>query len=77
MDTIGVSLQDGTTGKFPGIKWPNQIVNGQPVDYEKCIYIFTNADAKNHAEANQMCRDSIITPQGLGVILQNAFIWVI
>ena len=34
------------------------------VDYEKCIYIFSLADATDHASANRMCESSLVRPTG-------------
>ena len=34
------------------------------VDYEKCIYIFSLADATDHASANRMGESSLVRPTG-------------
>ena len=34
------------------------------VDYEKCVYVFSLADATDHASANRMCESSLVRPTG-------------
>ena len=57
-----VDLQNGSKGTFPGVLWADQTSGGQTVDYEKCIYVFTLANAVDHAAANRMCESSLVQP---------------
>ena len=57
-----VDLQNGSKGTFPGVLWQDQTSGGQIVDYEKCVYVFTLANAVDHAAANKMCETSLVQP---------------
>ena len=57
-----VDLQNGSKGTFPGVLWQDQTSGGQIVDYEKCVYVFTLANAVDHAAANKMCESSLVQP---------------
>ena len=62
MTSSQVDLQNGSKGTFPGILWADQTSGGQTVDYEKCVYVFTLANAVDHAAANRMCETSLVQP---------------
>ena len=62
MNSGQVELQNGQMGTFPGVLWQDQTSGGQIVDYEKCVYVFTLANAVEHAAANKMCEDSLVQP---------------
>ena len=57
-----IDLQNGSKGTFPGVLWQDQTSGGQIVDYEKCVYVFTLANAIDHAAANKMCESSLVQP---------------
>ena len=49
---------------WPEAIWLKCFDHEKTVDYEKCIYIFSLADATDHASANRMCESSLVRPTG-------------
>lgn len=67
MESKAVPQQDGSNVRYQPIYWPDQKNSvGQVIDYEKCIYIFRNANGVEHSTANDNCRQYLVPANGSG-----------
>ena len=67
MESKSVPQQDGTSVRYQPIYWPDQKNSkGEIIDYEKCIYVFKNANGVEHSTANANCKDYLVPANGSG-----------
>ena len=67
MESKSVPQQDGSQVRYQPIYWHDQKNSkGEVIDYEKCIYVFKNANGIDHATANMNCNTYLVPATGSG-----------